>query len=330
MNLFLLAAGEGTRLRPYTLTHPKPAIPFLNVPLAYYSLSFAQELMPSRVIVNTFHLPQKVQEVFSKENLARVGWTQPVHFSNEGDKIRGNGGALAYCRTHFPNALNIHNDTLLMNGDEITLPKSPTVLQTAYMEHMKEQNLATLITMSHPDAGGKFGAVWTHPNSNRVIGFGKQTPQPGLKPHHYVGAMFLSPRIFEYLKYDDSESNILYDDIMRAMAEGEKVQVYPIDCFWHETGNPQDYLAATDYFLSLYENSPSLQTLINEYALTPQRFLKRGSARILKSESAMLPDSATVEGFAVLGASIKENAHIKNSAILSPSQYSQFENQIVL
>lgn len=330
MNLFLLAAGEGTRLRPYTLTHPKPAIPFLNVPLAYYSLSFAQELMPSRVIVNTFHLPQKIEEVFSKDNLSRVGWSQPVHFSSEGDKIRGNGGALAFCRTHSPGALNIHNDTLLMNGDEITIPKDPLVLQKAYMEHLKEQNLATLITMNHPDAGGKFGAVWTHPNSNRVIGFGKQSPQPGLRPNHYVGAMFLSPRIFDYLNYDDRESNILYDDVLHAMNEGEKVQTYPIDCFWHETGNPQDYLAATNYYLSLYESTLSLRNLIENYAPDPQQFIQHGSTRILKSQSVKLTASTAVEGFAVIHAPVQDGTYIKDSVIFSTSNEKRIENQIIL
>lgn len=329
MNLFLLSAGEGTRLRPYTLTLPKPAIPFLNVPMAYYSLAFAKSLSPSRLIVNTFHLPEKIQNLFSKENLAQVGWNTPVHFSSEGDKIRGNGGALAYARVHAPSAININNDTLLMNGDEITLPNDPEVLEKAYAHHMKEQNLATLITMTHPEAGKKFGAVWTH-RSNRVLGFGKTSPQPGLTPQHYVGAMFLSPRIFEYLNFDGRESNILYDDVTRAMADGERVEAYPIDCTWQETGNPTDYLSATKHFLEMYESSLSLQNLIRTYAPVSQELIHQGSSRILKPTSLRLPANIAVEGFAVISASIKEGTRIKNSVILSATGEGEITDTIVL
>jgi NDP-sugar pyrophosphorylase family protein len=38
MKGLLLAAGLGTRFKPYTDQVPKPAIPLLNVPIAYYNL----------------------------------------------------------------------------------------------------------------------------------------------------------------------------------------------------------------------------------------------------------------------------------------------------
>ena len=52
MQAFLLAAGLGTRLRPITDLYAKPAVPFLNVPLLFWSLELIQELKPSSLVIN--------------------------------------------------------------------------------------------------------------------------------------------------------------------------------------------------------------------------------------------------------------------------------------
>jgi NDP-sugar pyrophosphorylase family protein len=73
MNVMLLAAGEGTRLRPYTLEKPKPCIPFLSVPLAFYSLSLLSEINVHNLVTNVFHLPDQVQNLFLKfQNNGRI------------------------------------------------------------------------------------------------------------------------------------------------------------------------------------------------------------------------------------------------------------------
>ena len=64
MNVMLLGAGEGTRLRPYTLTLPKPAIPFVTGPLAGHSLSFLGNLAINKLVVNTYHLPGEILHLF--------------------------------------------------------------------------------------------------------------------------------------------------------------------------------------------------------------------------------------------------------------------------
>ena len=59
MNVMMLTAGEGTRLRPHTQFWPKPAISFLNVPLFLYPLQFLDSIRIEKVVLNTFHLPER-------------------------------------------------------------------------------------------------------------------------------------------------------------------------------------------------------------------------------------------------------------------------------
>ena len=56
MDALILAAGEGTRLRPLTYTKPKPLLPILNRPLLERTLEYLSRFSVDRVILNTHHL----------------------------------------------------------------------------------------------------------------------------------------------------------------------------------------------------------------------------------------------------------------------------------
>lgn len=62
MKAFLLAAGLGTRLRPYTNTIPKCMIPFSGKPLLEIWLDLLGSHGVTDVLVNTHYLPEPVRE----------------------------------------------------------------------------------------------------------------------------------------------------------------------------------------------------------------------------------------------------------------------------
>ncbi|MEN0059184.1 MAG: sugar phosphate nucleotidyltransferase [Bdellovibrio sp.] len=235
MNVMLLAAGEGTRLRPYTLTVPKPAMPFLGVPLAAHALSFLHSLSIDKLVVNTYHLPEKIHELFHSFS----AYSSHLHFSDEKGELLGSGGGLGNARSHF-----IHGgDFVLMNADEVILPQDPLIMQKALEQHRQSQALATLMVMEHPGVGSQFGGVWTSSDSRTVAGFGKTPPSANTKGWHFVGVQILSDRVFKYIPAS-GPSNILYDCLVQGIQNGERVEAFPFQCTWFETGNPQDFFAA--------------------------------------------------------------------------------------
>lgn len=314
MNVMLLAAGEGTRLRPYTAVLPKPAIPFLTVPLAAHSLSFLQGVAVDKLVVNTFYLPQKIHQLF--ESLPHKA-TQ-LHFSDEVGQILGSGGGLGRARRHFIGG----GDFLLMNADEIILPKDSDVLKKALEHHRKTKALSTILVMDDPRVGTQFGGVWADAH-NKVLGFGKTSVKGSHKGWHFIGVQILSEKIFQYIP-DDVESNILYDAVVMGIKNGDLVQAYPFECSWFETGNPKDFMEASEkcfQFLSgpdTYQKQALLRTLkaFSSEAVSAEKI---GSSHRIVSQSAKIPKTTSSEGLLVMGSgsSLGENCRLKNVIVAS-------------
>ena len=61
MKAMILAAGEGTRLRPLTLNTPKVLLPVSGVPLIEYTLCWLKHYGITGVAINLHHLAAKIQ-----------------------------------------------------------------------------------------------------------------------------------------------------------------------------------------------------------------------------------------------------------------------------
>lgn len=302
MNVMLLAAGEGTRLRPYTLIRPKPAIPFLNIPLASYPLAFLEDLKIDRLVVNTFHLPTKVVDLFVHMNHG----ARRLHFSHEINQILDTGGGLGAARDYF----KVENDLILMNSDEVILPLEKGIVAQAIQHHRNNKAICTLLTMDHEGVGTKFGGVWLD-SKERVRGFGKTSPGVEcVKAEHFIGIQILSGKIFEYLP-NGFPANILYDAVTKAIGEGHLVQRYKVPCHWYETGNPQDFLAATKSCLDIltsktetYEQS-HLRRALERFSQEAPVIETHSGVTTLKTASTVIEPGVTIKGFGVFGPQAK-------------------------
>ena len=62
MRAMILAAGEGTRLRPLTLKIPKVLLPVGEAPLIEHTLSWINNYGISEVAINLYHLGEKIKD----------------------------------------------------------------------------------------------------------------------------------------------------------------------------------------------------------------------------------------------------------------------------
>jgi mannose-1-phosphate guanylyltransferase len=315
----ILAAGLGTRLRPVTDRYAKPAVPFLNVPLLYYPLALLEQAGIDTLVLNTHHKPEQIQELAGP----LAGNDYSIAFSHEPGMPLGSGGGIWKARQFLEGG----GDFLVSNGDEVILPHDPDVIRKLVEKHRAESNLATILVMHHPLVGTQFGGVWAD-DQGAVRGFGKDgsvfvEDGVNVKGHHYIGVLILNDRIFRYLP--EGESNILYDALAKGISVGERVRVLESSFTWFETGNPKDFLHASESALALLRTGSSAGPDARFLSNFCNRFWSPGttldlstSATVLKGANVRVHAEVTFEGFAALGdrVEIKNRAHIVSSVLL--------------
>lgn len=234
----ILCAGLGTRLRPHTDLIAKPALPVMNIPMLSYPLYYFEQAGIQKLVVNTHHRPESIRQVVKAITRDQK---YSVDLSHEAPEILGSGGALWQARKFLETA----PDFFLANGDSVAVFDESDVLARALDRHRQSQALATLLVCHHPQAGHGLSAVWADPVSFAVKGFGTRPPDhaPDAQPFHFIGFQIFSKQIFKFIP--EGASNILYDVLVRAIAEGQPVRCEVHDQIrWFETGNEFDYLQA--------------------------------------------------------------------------------------
>ena len=244
VNVFLLAAGLGTRLRPLTYQYPKPCIPFLNVPMGLYQFRYLEQLKINTCVANSFYLSEQIERLYQ----AQPYFSEKIMISNEGNKILGSAGGLKKASRLISEGETI----LMMNADEVFFSEDKFFLQKAYQQHIENGNLATLIVIKHPEAGKKFGAICVE--GQTVKNIAKKNDDLNLISYHYVGIMFCNLKIISKIP-EDVETNIFYDILINEL-QNNSVEIYNLEsCDWYETGNGLDYLQATQKRLSFLGTS---------------------------------------------------------------------------
>ncbi len=105
----ILAAGEGMRLRPLTLTLPKPMVPIVGTPLLERTLLRLANQGVTEAAINLFHRPQAIPDYFGDS----FGGIR-IHYFFE-DILRGTAGGLKAAEAIFRGApfFVIYGDNLI-------------------------------------------------------------------------------------------------------------------------------------------------------------------------------------------------------------------------
>jgi mannose-1-phosphate guanylyltransferase len=64
MKAVILAGGEGTRLRPLTLTTPKPVVPVVDRPFLRHQLDLLATVGVTDVVFSVAYRPDRIEAVF--------------------------------------------------------------------------------------------------------------------------------------------------------------------------------------------------------------------------------------------------------------------------
>lgn len=131
MTGMILAAGLGTRLRPWTLEHPKALVPVNGVPMLERVINLMSDQGFETIIINVHHFSGQIVE-FIKTHDFGVN----IIISDESDMLLDTGGGILRASSHVHDqALLVHNVDILSTAD----------LHQLYKKHLDEANDITLL-----------------------------------------------------------------------------------------------------------------------------------------------------------------------------------------
>ena len=123
MNAIILAAGLGTRLRPWTLEHPKALVPVGGIPMLERVVVKLRAEGFDRIVVNVHHFSGQV-----KEFLANRDFGVEVKVSDESELLLDTGGAIAKAAPLFGKdcgPILVHNVDIVSDADLSELSEAP-------------------------------------------------------------------------------------------------------------------------------------------------------------------------------------------------------------
>jgi hypothetical protein len=112
MRAMILAAGLGTRLKPFTDAHPKALAIVNGKSLLQRNVEYLLSYGISDIIVNVHHFADQIITAIHKNN----GWGANITISNETDEVLETGGGLLRAANYFKN----EESWLVMNADILT------------------------------------------------------------------------------------------------------------------------------------------------------------------------------------------------------------------
>ncbi|HSA35745.1 MAG TPA: nucleotidyltransferase family protein, partial [Methanomassiliicoccales archaeon] len=110
MKALILAGGMGTRLRPLTLSTPKPLIPLLDRPMIMHIIDYLPEEVDT-VVLAVSYMKDQLESFFRKNDCGRR-----VVLVNEEEPL-GTGGAIRNVRQHLDDTFFCFNGDIISSLD---------------------------------------------------------------------------------------------------------------------------------------------------------------------------------------------------------------------
>ena len=222
----VLAAGEGTRLRPMTHNRPKPMLPAANRPILEHVLDALVEAGVSELVLVVGYKRDRVQN--------HVGPSYrdvPVEYVVQ-EKQLGSGHALLLARELVSGPL------LVVNGDRIIDRGMTGVVVDAF-------DGETTLGVVRDHNPGRYGSVDVE--GDRVVGLVENPPEPAFGFVN-AGIYAFTDDVFDRLEATPRTDGVLpiTDTVLREVEAGERaVRAVEVKGLWADATYPWDLLYLT-------------------------------------------------------------------------------------
>ena len=232
MKAIVMAGGQGSRLRPLTMTRPKPLIPLVDKPMVAHIIAWLHRYGITDIILTLQHQADLFQGYFGTGESLKVR----MHYAVEESPMGTAGGV----RNTVDQGLVDWDETvLIVSGDAVT----DFNLWELVAFH-EERNADVTVALHREENPLEYGMVITE-GDGRILQF---VEKPGwaevVSDLVNTGIYVMRARVLERVP-TDAPYDFSNDLFPQLLAENRPMYGLAMEGYWTDAGAPPDYMQAT-------------------------------------------------------------------------------------
>lgn len=238
----VLVGGKGTRLRPLTLSAPKPMLPTAGLPFLTHLVSRIAAAGIEHVILGTSYKPAVFEAEFGDGSALGL----QIEYVTEEHPL-GTGGGIANV------AGKLRNDTaMVFNGDVLSGADLAQLLD--FHRSNRADVTLQLVRVGDPRA---FGCVPTD-EEDRVVAFLEKTEDPPTDQIN-AGCYVFERNVIDRIP-QGREVSVEREVFPALLADGDcKIYGYVDASYWRDMGTPEDFVRGSADLVRGIAPSPALR-----------------------------------------------------------------------
>jgi len=312
LEAILLVGGQGTRLRPLTISTPKPMLPVAGFACTEHQIALAKKAGVGRIVMGTSYRAEIFEEHFGHGENFGVELVYAVE-----DEPLGTGGAIRNAATHLKCGPN--DPVIVFNGDVLT-----GLDISGLVQKWRDANADVALYLTRVEDPRPYGLVPTD-SSGRVLEFLEKptTPEEIVTDQINAGCYVFKRSIIDSIPSDRPVS-VERETFPELLAADRMVIGVVDDGYWLDLGTPLAFAKGSADLVRGIAPSPLLAGRTGDSLIEPTA---KVDATALITGGTYIGDNAVIGAGAVITGSvifpeveIGANSQVTNSIISTASR----------
>eukprot|EP01104_Vermistella_antarctica_P003288 TRINITY_DN1345_c0_g1_i1.p1 TRINITY_DN1345_c0_g1~~TRINITY_DN1345_c0_g1_i1.p1 ORF type:complete len:362 (-),score=128.45 TRINITY_DN1345_c0_g1_i1:741-1826(-) len=322
----ILVGGFGTRLRPLTLSVPKPLVEFCNKAMVVHQIAALKEAGVDEVVLAVNYKPELMSDYMKP---IEIEYDVKITYSQETEPL-GTAGPIALAGK----VLGSDGEPFFVLNSDVSCSFPFKDLLAFHKSHGKEGT----IMVTKVEEPSKYGVVLYDEATGDIQKF-VEKPQTFVGNKINAGIYIFSPAL---LKRIEIKPTSIEKEIFPKMAADNQLVCMELPGFWMDVGQPKDYLTGIGLFLSHQKkvNPKSLASgpgIVGPVLVDPTAKIGKDCVigpNVSIGPGVIIEDGVRLRDVAVLkGATIRSNTWLNKTIVgwqSSVGRWVRMENVTVL
>lgn len=253
-----MAAGLGTRLKPFSDLIPKPLLPVMGVECIRFCLERLVAGGVNRAVINIHHHPAQMSDALTRMSAEYASRGLEIEISDESELLLGSAGGIRKALDRLGERPFLWmNGDVLCDADVAALYRAHEILSSRPVS-VSRPHLMTLYVLPRGPGAGKYREMVFESESSMEMGEYRRLKAIGDlvrgRPF-FASAAVLDPRAVVRLK-PGAPADML-EEVMRPLVASGQVGVWAPSggnrAFWQDVGSPELWLEAHVQLISRLE-----------------------------------------------------------------------------